>query len=280
MHLCAHQPARFSLLALVMLFIAVVPQVLHFQADSQDKSAATPAILIHGANIFDGQQLRPAADVLIADGHIQAVATKLQALAGVKEVDAAGDTLLPGLIDAHTHPWGSALQQALLFGVTTELSMFSDIKFDADVRQREAQGKNLDAADLRSSGTLVTVANGHGTEYGLPIPTLTNAAEAQAFVDSRIAEGSDYIKIIYDDGSAYGLHKPTLTKEELRAVIAAAHTRHRLTMVHIGSQAGARGAIEAGADGLAHTFEDEPPTPDTSDQGSTALHPPAKTPVC
>ena len=250
------------LVALATLACAVAPLFLHTQADSQDKSVVAPAILIHGASIFDGQRLQPPADVLIAGGRIQAVAARLQALAGAKEVDASGDTLLPGFIDAHTHPWGDALQQALLFGVTTELSMFSNVKFDSSVRQREAQGQNLDSADLRSSGTLVTVPNGHGTEYGIPIPTLTSTADAQAFVDVRIAEGSDYIKIIYDDGSAYGLHLPTLTKEELSAVIAAAHKRHKLTVVHIGSEAGARDAIEAGADGLAHTFEDEPPAPD------------------
>lgn len=262
MRLFTYQPTRALFLSFVALALAVAPHFVHARVDSQVNHAVPSATLIRGARIFDGQRLQPAADVLITDGHIQAVASKLQAPFGTKEVDAAGDTLLPGLIDAHTHPWGDALQQALLFGVTTELSMFSDTKFDADVRQREAQGKNLDAADLRSSGTLVTVPHGHGTEYGLPIPTLLSAADAQSFVDARIAEGSDYIKIIYDDGSAYGLHLPTLTKEEIAAVIAAAHKRHKLTVVHIGSQAGARDAIEADADGLAHTFEDEPPAPD------------------
>jgi hypothetical protein len=140
--------------------------------------------------------------------------------------------------------------------------MFSDPKFDADVRQREAAGQNLHAADLRSAGTLVTVAKGHGTEYGFPIPTLASAADAQSFVDARIAEGSDYIKIIYDDGAAYGISLPTLTKEEVAAVVTAARSRKKLAVAHIGSQAGARDVIEAGTDGLAHIFEDQPPAPD------------------
>ena len=36
----------------------------------------------------------------------------------------------------------------------------------------------------------------------MKIPTIASAADAQAFVDARIAEGSDYIKIVYDDGAA------------------------------------------------------------------------------
>ena len=46
----------------------------------------------------------------------------------------------------------------------------------------------------------------------MPIPTLASAADAQAFVDARIAEGSDYIKIVYDDGAAYGMRSPTLDR--------------------------------------------------------------------
>jgi imidazolonepropionase-like amidohydrolase len=112
---------------------------------------------------------------------------------------------------------------------------------------------------MLSAGTLATAPGGHGTEYGRPIPTINSPAGAQAFVDARVAEGSDYIKIVYDDGHTYGLNIPTLDKETMRAVIAAAHARHRLALVHIGTLAGARDAIEAGADGLAHLFVDRAP---------------------
>jgi imidazolonepropionase-like amidohydrolase len=232
---------------------------LHAQSATQ---ATSSAFVIRHARVFDGEHTLPNADVLVEDGRIKAVGANLKVPAATREVDGSGDTLLPGLIDSHTHVWDDALKQALIFGVTTELDMFSDIKSDIEFRQEEAAGKNLDAADLRTAGTLVTVEKGHGTEYGLKIPVLSSAADAQSFVDARIAEGSDYIKIIYDDGSAYGISFPTLSKEELAAVVAAAHKRRKLAVVHIGSQAGARDAIEAGADGLAHTFEDSPPAAD------------------
>jgi imidazolonepropionase-like amidohydrolase len=236
-------------------------------SSSQEKSTPTPAsadenssFLIRGARVFDGQHLISTADVWVDDGKIKSIGADLKTPEGVRVIDGKGDTLLPGLIDAHAHAWADALKQALVFGVTTELDMFSDFKFDAEVRRMEAGGKNHDAADLRSSGTLATVEKGHGTEYGIKIPVLASAADAQSFVDARIAEGSDYIKIIYDNGSAYGHAIPTLSKEELAALVKAAHNRHKLAIVHIGSEAGAIDAINAGADGLAHIFEDEPPS--------------------
>lgn len=263
--------ASLSPLPRVLTAITLVAATISLSAHVSRAQTASPAgsakaFVIRNARVFDGDKILPAADVSVENGLIKAIGKNLNVAAGTKEVDGAGDTLLPGLIDAHTHPYLDALQQALLFGVTTELSMFSNIKFDADVRKREAAGENLNASDLRSSGTLVTVAKGHGTEYGIPIPVLASAADAQSFVDARLAEGSDYIKIIYDDGGAYGLSIPTLTKEELAAVIAAAHKRKKMALVHIGSLSGARDAIEANADGLAHTFEDAPP-----DAGFAAL---------
>ena len=46
--------------------------------------------------------------------------------AGLDTIDGTSQTLLPGLIDAHTHAFGNALERALQFGVTTELDMFTE----------------------------------------------------------------------------------------------------------------------------------------------------------
>jgi imidazolonepropionase-like amidohydrolase len=228
------------------------------------------SFVIRNAQVFDGNKLLGQSDVWVADGKIKAVGKNVKAPAGVKIIDASGDTLLPGLIDAHTHAWGSALKEAEIFGVTTELDMFTSVKYMQQIKQEQAAGKDLDLADLRSAGTLATAPGGHGTEYGFPIPTLSTPAEAQAWVDARVAEGSDYIKIVVDDASAYGAHRPTLDKETLTAVIHAAHKRGKLAVVHIGNQEEARAAIEAGADGLAHLFADSAPQPDFA--GFLAAH--------
>lgn len=195
------------------------------------------------------------ADVLVRDGRIEAVGPNLTVPAGGDAIDGAGKTLLPGLIDSHAHVFmREMLKQQLVFGVTTVLDMFTDVKFAASMRQEQSGGKATDRADMYSAGTLVTAPGGHGTEYGIKIPTLSDPAEAQAFVDARIAESSDYIKLILDDGTAYGGHTPTLTKETLAAAIAAAHKRNKLAVVHIGTLEDTEEALNAGADGLAHLF--------------------------
>jgi imidazolonepropionase-like amidohydrolase len=226
---------------------------------AQSPAQSNNEFVIRDVRIFDGTHVIPKGHVWVQNGKIKAVGADVKAPAGVSIIHGEGDTLLPGLIDAHTHAFGNALKEALVFGVTTELDMFTSHEYAAQIKRDQAEGKDLDLADLRSAGTLVTAPHGHGTEYGMPIPTISTPDEAQAFVDARIAEGSDYIKIIYDDGKTYGITIPTVSKETMAAVIAAAHKRGKLAVVHIGSLQDARAAIQSGADGLAHLFVDAPP---------------------
>jgi imidazolonepropionase-like amidohydrolase len=223
---------------------------------------AAQATLFRGVRVFDGARGLPSQDVLVQNGTIARVGPGLSAPAGATIIDGAGKTLLPGLIDAHTHSWGDALTTALVFGVTTELEMFGDTAAAAQRRAEQAHGQASGRADLYSAGTLITVKGGHGTEYGQTIPTLSSAGDAQHFVDARIAEGADYIKIVYDNGRTYGSPWPTLTPDMLRATVAAARARGKLSLVHIGDLAGARDAVAAGASGLAHLFVDHQPDAD------------------
>jgi imidazolonepropionase-like amidohydrolase len=216
---------------------------------------------IRNVRVFDGERVIPRATVVVRDGTIASVGG--DAPADIETIDGTDRTLLPGLIDAHTHAFGDALERALAFGVTTELDMFTDHRFAAAMRaEQRTLGGALRRADLYSAGTLVTAPKGHGTEYGVPIPTLASADEAPAFVDARIAEGSDYIKIVYDGGASYGLKIPTIDRATLQATIAAARARNKLAVVHIGSRQGAFEAIEARASGLIHVFADAPPDGD------------------
>jgi imidazolonepropionase-like amidohydrolase len=213
--------------------------------------------VVRDVRVFDGERMIPKASVHVRDGLIVSVGET--APAGVESIPGDGRTLLPGLIDAHSHAFGDALERALVFGVTTELDMFTDQRFAAAMRteQQRADGA-LRRADILSAGTLVTSPKGHGTEYGLQIPTLASAGDAQAFVDARIAEGSDYIKIVYDDGAAYAMQIATIDRTVLGAAIDAAKTRSKLAVVHVGSAQGAHDAIAAGASGLVHIFADAP----------------------
>lgn len=225
-------------------------------------AAAEPVDLaIRNVRVFDGTTVLASATVEVRAGAVVRVASDGHDAPATTVIDGTGMTLLPGLIDAHTHIVSpDALRQALLFGVTTELDMFAEPTVVRPLRRLTRGTAGAAMADFRSAGTLATAPGGHGTEYGVTIPTLTTPAEAQAFVDARIAEGSDYLKIVYDDGSAFGAKIPTLSRETMRAVIVAAHARGKLAIVHVSSQREAIEAIEAGADGLAHIFFDAAPS--------------------
>lgn len=219
--------------------------------------AAGSTTAITNARVFDGTQVLPKATVIVTDGRIAAVGEKVTPPEGAEVIDAAGATLLPGLIDSHTHTWSAAqLERALVFGVTSELDMFTMASVAQALRQEQAKTGAPGRADLLSAGTLATAPGGHGTEYGFPIPTLTKPEEAEAWVAARVAEGSDYIKIVSDD--AGGLI-PTLDDPTIAAVIAAAHKHGKLAVVHISTQKRALQALAAGADSLIHLFADSAP---------------------
>jgi imidazolonepropionase-like amidohydrolase len=176
---------------------------------------------------------------------------------------------LPGLTDAHVHipdHAEAASRQALVLGVTIQLDMFNGGDRLKKIKKMEEED-SPDVADVRTAGIGATVPGGHPTQMGGPfsIPTITGPAEAEAFVDARIAEGSDYIKIIHDDGSAWSWttsRVPMLDNPTLQALVQAAHKRGKLVVVHALTEQQARDAIAAGADGLAHMFVGESVTPD------------------
>jgi imidazolonepropionase-like amidohydrolase len=212
--------------------------------------------VVRNARVFDGLHVVTATDVFVQRGVIKAVGKKLAVPAGVTPIDGTGRTLLPCLIDAHTHSYLTARRDALRFGVTTELDMFGDYHQIASAKRDRERLDPVDQADLWSAGTLATAPHGHGTEYGFPIPTLTTPAEAPAFVQARFNEGSDYLKIILEDGSAYGQTIATLDAATAKALVAEAHVEHKLAVAHVATEAEAVDAIDAHIDGLAHVFMD------------------------
>src|SRR5262249_42968929 len=157
--------------------------------------------------------------VVVADGRVAEVAAKAEPPAGVPVLDATGKTLLPGLVDAHTHTFGTAASDALVFGVTAELDMATDARLLPGFRRDREDLARSAAADVFSAGFLATAPKGHGTEYGIPVPTLTKPEEADAWVAARVAEGSDYIKLVLDDGSSWARPWPTLDKDVVAALV-------------------------------------------------------------
>lgn len=229
--------------------------------------------VITGARVFDGMDTREPATVLIDDGRIVSVGGPVPDDAEV--VDGSGGTLLPGLIDAHVHTNPGALALALTFGVTTELEMQG-----TNTRGARAHITDDDSlADVRSAGFGITPPGGHPSELfpkdfrpgpppgaepeggGPVIPFSTTPGEAVAFIPKLVEGGSDYIKFMVDDGSVEG-HPglPMLDQATLDAGVAEAKRHGMLTVAHTLTLDATRMAIEAGIDGLAHVFMDQPHT--------------------
>lgn len=264
-----------AILAATAIAAAIVGAVVVAQpgqpvpGEGSDPPTALPsggrgsAFAIGNVRVFDGEGVLPVANVIVRDGRIEAVGADLALPDGIEVVDGHGRTLLPGLIDAHTHSWGDAQRDALRFGVTAELDMFGDWNRIPALR---AQRESLDAtmqADLWTAGATVTTEGGHGTQFGIPVPTLAADGDAAAFVAARVAEGSDYIKLIVEDFSTHSDARrlPTITPAQVTAAIAAAQAQGRLAVVHAASQADALHAVESGADGLVHVFHDVAASP-------------------
>jgi imidazolonepropionase-like amidohydrolase len=215
-------------------------------------TAGASTTLIQDVRVFDGKAAHEHRSVLLNDGVITDADYHGATPAGARVVSGAGRTLLPGLIDAHTHNYRH-MELPLLFGVTTQVDMHTAVELVQQMSKAMAAGQNHEHADMFAAGSLVTAPGGHGTQFPIPITPLKETDDVQAFVDARIAEGSQFIKIVMEDGFG-AIHFNSLPPATVKKVVDAAHKRGKLAVVHISNLANARAALEAGADGLAHLF--------------------------
>lgn len=231
-----------------------------------DPDAAEPGITtftISHVRVFDGERVQRDMTVTVDAGRIRAVERRApDRWRTAPAIDGAGATLLPGLIDAHTHTRTvSQLQDALRFGVTTVLDMWTPVDEQA---LRQAAASRTDVADLRSSGILATVPGGHGTEYDVRIPTVAGPDAAAAFVDQRVADGADYLKIVLNGVRAARNGMPTMDAATARALVDAGHARGLLVVAHVESLDDVRIAVTGGVDGLAHIWREGGDAPDVA----------------
>lgn len=213
-----------------------------------------------GATLFDGTGADPVANgvLLVRDGRVEAVgaASEVEVPTSARVVDLAGRTVVPGIINAHGHV-GSArglesgpevytrdnvLDQLRLnarYGVTTVVSLGGD--GPAGVRVRDEQDTaELDRARLFVAG---------------PVLNPSSPSEAAEQVAEVAEMGVDWVKIRVDDflGRA-----SKMSPEVYGAVIDEAHARGLPVAVHIVELEDAVGAVEAGADLIAHSVRDAP----------------------
>ncbi len=197
-----------------------------------------PRTAVTNVRVFDGRQLQPLGTVVIEGGRIGAegVADRV--------VDGAGGVLMPGLIDAHVHLHGRhTLEQLAGFGVTTAFDM-ACAPPELVNSLRAVPG----LTDIRSAGT-PAVAPG-SLHSRIPVTgqrgLISGPEQAARFVADRIAEGSDYIKIIV------GNPGPSHDQATLDALTAAARERSKLTVAHASSYEAVEMAQRARVNVLTH----------------------------
>ncbi len=226
---------------------------------SQEQSASRPGagrkIALTGVRAFDGQKLVGGSTVVIEDGVIGADPS------GARVIECAGGVLLPGLIDAHVHLDGPGRLATLAgYGVTTALDMASVPQETAALRGQAGQ------TDIRSAG-IPAIAPGslHSHFPGIGQRGLiAGKDEAKRFVADRVAEGSDYIKIVI--GSPFADHD----LQTIDALVAAAHELGKLVVAHASSTASVAKAQAAGADILTHAPLDQALAPAAAAEAAAA----------
>ncbi|MBS1854092.1 MAG: amidohydrolase family protein [Acidobacteria bacterium] len=257
-------------------------------------AAADKVTVIRAARLFDGKSDRivSPAVVVVSGNRITAVGANAAAPAGAEILDLGDVTLLPGLMDAHTHlsyPFErdyrneelgllkkpvsertldavDVVRRTLMAGFTTVRDLGSTDLIDVGLRNA------IDAGKIPGPRMLVSVhalgsTGGHcdpfagyapgifGRESGITDGVINSPDEARLAVRYNIDHGADVIKTCATGGVLSltdDVDTPQLTQAELDALVAEAHELRRKTAAHAHGATGAKRAIRAGIDSIEH----------------------------
>ncbi|WP_299444026.1 amidohydrolase family protein [uncultured Aquimarina sp.] len=209
--------------------------------------SAQEAFIIKDVTIFDGDKVIPKTSILVENGKISKIAPIIKKEATT--VDGTGKFLMPGMTNSHVHAWAPAsLKQAAQAGVLNLLDMHGVEPYQGMMKSMK---DSTNYARFYVAGYAATAPEGHGTQYGFPVPTLTKPEDATKFVEDRINAGVDHIKIIVEPW------KTTLSHETVKAVIDEAHKNNKKAVVHISKVEDAYQVLNNNADGLVHIWTDK-----------------------
>ena len=231
---------------------------------------ARPLVLQFGALVDQDGRLSTAATILVDGDRITSVGDGRALPKNAVMVDLRRYTAIPGLIDAHTHMtyyWDGAAgtrplnqprrpagvtvvlasenaRRTLETGVTTVRDLGASNEIDYAMRDLINMG--------RMAGPRMFVAGqGISAGRGGPNPDLLRQQ-----AEARIAAGSDWVKVYGSRGSFQSVDTTqTVTFEEMKAVVDAAHARHRPVAIHSYGASGVKDAVRAGADSVEHGID-------------------------
>src|SRR5689334_534625 len=109
-------------------------------------------VLIQNVRLFDGKEVTPETSVLVRGNRIQSIGRTIHARAVAEIIDGRGRTLLPGLIDAHTHDSSrDSLRNAAKLGILTQVDLGRNPAFEPELIAERMHGMTSDRADLFSA---------------------------------------------------------------------------------------------------------------------------------
>jgi imidazolonepropionase-like amidohydrolase len=251
-----------------------------------------PPIAVKAARLLDvkaGHYVdRPV--VVVRGGLVESIGTGVPA--GGRVIDLGDRTLLPGLIDTHTHVLLQgdttqaeyeqqilkeypahrvaravrALKIALDHGFTamrdleTEGASYDDVALRDAVHEGVIPGPRLQVAGpaLSTTGTYPILRFRPDWRFPTGVQVCDGADGCRRAVREQLSYGTDWVKVYANTGGlrttpdGYIESPPNWTKEELAAVVSEAHVRGMKVAAHATSDTGARLAVEAGVDSIEH----------------------------
>jgi imidazolonepropionase-like amidohydrolase len=252
--------------------------------------ATAEPTLLHPARVFDGVNPTPHEgwNVLVEGDRIAAAGPNVAAPTGARTIDLPGATLMPGMIEGHSHlflhPYNETLwddqvlheplalrtaravvhaRKTLEAGFTTERDLGTEGAGFADVGLKQAIDLGIVPGPRLLVSTKAIVARGaygpKGFEPGVPIPQgaqeVAGVDETIRAVRDQVAAGATIVKFYADYHWSKGEpSRTTLSQAELDAGVAAAHDAGRLVAVHATTAEGMMRAIRAGADTIEHGY--------------------------
>ncbi|KIW02102.1 uncharacterized protein PV09_06592 [Verruconis gallopava] len=243
------------------------------------------SFIIKDVLLFDGDIFTENAMVVVEDGLISQVVPHGNIegkFASLSIIAKPGYTLIPGLIDSHIHGLEAnieCLEQSLRFGVTTVCDMHNDPVSLAKLKSL-AHDRNMRHlySDFKCAGMAASVTG----QWPVPIleleykddaellrkivdklPHIDTVGQAQEHVNAQIDHfGASYIKLMNEMGDTIDMSLPRPPLELQQAIVEAAHKRGVIAVGHAFSYSGVMELLEAGVDGLTHSFLDRPESDD------------------